>query len=329
MSAPARLGLYGLVLVVVFGAAFATAGAVVPETVVQNWTEEATDEHAAEQETEAGAHEGEADDAVSSGLGVAENGYQLTGLTAATETDTEGELSLAITGPDGKPVTSFDVDHEKELHLIVVRADGEYFRHAHPKMNSDGVWSLPWVWGEPGSYRVFVDFVPSDTGTGITLSSSVEVAGNYIPVTSGEQLTVTTVDGFEVSLDGDLAVGERSDLKWTVTRNDQPITSLEPYLGAYGHVVALREGDLAYLHVHPQGEEPQAGETSGPEIVFEASAPTPGRYLLYLDFKVDGQVRTAALVVDATSGSGAWQGGGENSRNKGEKANKDEEEGGS
>ena len=63
--------------------------------------------------------------------------------------------------------------------------------------------------------------------------------------------------------------------------------------------MALRDGDLAYLHVHPHGEEPQAGQTSGPKIRFEATAPTTGRYLLFLDFKVDGQVRTAPLVIDA------------------------------
>ena len=30
---------------------------------------------------------------------------------------------------------------------------------------------------------------------------------------------------------------------------------MEPYLGAKGHLVALREGDLAYLHIHPEGGE--------------------------------------------------------------------------
>jgi hypothetical protein len=61
----------------------------------------------------------------------------------------------------------------------------------------------------------------------------------------------------------------------------------------------LREGDLAYLHAHPQGAAPTAGSISGPQISFMAEPPTPGRYLLYLDFQVDGQVHTAQFVVDA------------------------------
>ncbi len=78
------------------------------------------------------------------------------------------------------------------------------------------------------------------------------------------------------------------------------MTTLEPYLGAFGHLVALRDGDLAYLHAHPEGAEAAPGEVSGPTVAFAVEAPTAGRYLLYLDFQVDGQVRTAAFTVEAT-----------------------------
>jgi len=35
--------------------------------------------------------------------------------------------------------------------------------------------------------------------------------------------------------------------------------------------------------------------------VFEATAPTAGRYLLYLDFQVDGRVHTAPFVIAAAA----------------------------
>ncbi len=86
-----------------------------------------------------------------------------------------------------------------------------------------------------------------------------------------------------------------------VSRDGQPVTDLEPYLGAYGHLVALREGDLAYLHVHPGGE-PSDGQTlPGPDIEFGAEVPSAGGYHLYLDFKHAGVVRTAQFTLDATS----------------------------
>ncbi|MDO5512289.1 heavy-metal-associated domain-containing protein [Corynebacterium sp.] len=308
MKAPARLGLYGAGLVAVFAVAFATAGAVVPAETVQAWTEE-SGEHAAHDDEEGddmngeGGHAGHDAGASSLGLGVAQDGYQLTGVSAPSATGADGELSLTVTGPDGEPVTDFETEHEKELHLIVVRADGQQFRHVQPEMNPDGVWGIPWRWDVGGTYRVFADFVPADTGEAVTLSTTVQVSGVFRAV-AAEPATETSVDDFDVAVTGQLIAGESSTLTMTITHDGQPVTVLEPYLGAFGHLVALRNGDLAYLHVHPHGDAPQAGQTSGPEVVFEATAPTEGRYLLFLDFQVDGQVHTAPLVIDTTGSSG-------------------------
>ncbi|KAA9393049.1 heavy-metal-associated domain-containing protein [Kocuria coralli] len=310
MKAPVRLGLYGLVLVIVFAVAGFTANAVVPEETVRSWAEDTeqsphqAEGHGEGDDPEVAGGGGHSTEEAAPGLGIAEDGYRLTTVNAPAETGSEGELSLTVTGPDGNPVTDFQREHEEELHLIAVRADGQHFRHVHPEMNADGTWSAPWEWDAAGSYRVFADFVPGETGDGVTLSTTVQVAGDYTPAPAGGTVTEASVDGFDVDVTGDLVAGEASELTLNITRDGQPVTGLQPYLGAFGHLVALRDGDLAYLHVHPQGNAPQGGETSGPEIVFEATAPTEGRYLLYLDFQVDGQVHTAPLVLDTTTGSG-------------------------
>lgn len=109
------------------------------------------------------------------------------------------------------------------------------------------------------------------------------------------------MDGFDARVAGDLVPGAASELTITISRAGAPVTTLQPYLGAFGHLVALREGDLAYLHVHPEGDAPAAGEVSGPEVRFGAHVPTAGRYLLYFDFQVDGAVHTAAFVLDVTT----------------------------
>ncbi len=88
-------------------------------------------------------------------------------------------------------------------------------------------------------------------------------------------------------------------------KDGRPVTDLQPYLEAYGHLVALREGDLAYLHVHPGGEPGDGKTKPGPDIEFGAEVPSAGAYHLYLDFKHDGVVRTAQFALDAT---GARQG---------------------
>lgn len=42
------------------------------------------------------------------------------------------------------------------------------------------------------------------------------------------------------------------------------VTDLKPYVGAFGHLVALRAGDLAYLHVHPDGAPGDGRTAPGP-----------------------------------------------------------------
>jgi hypothetical protein len=77
-------------------------------------------------------------------------------------------------------------------------------------------------------------------------------AGRFDPVDHRPSRSAR-VDGYQVDLAGDPVPGRASHLTLTVGRASRPVTDLEPYLAAYGHLVALREGDLAYLHVHPEG----------------------------------------------------------------------------
>jgi hypothetical protein len=91
--------------------------------------------------------------------------------------------------------------------------------------------------------------------------------------------------------------GRGSPVNLTVSKDGAPVTDLQPYLAAYGHLVALREGDLAYLHVHPEGAPGDGRTPAGPRIQFIAEVPTEGSYRLFLDFQHNGVVRTAEFTV--------------------------------
>lgn len=304
MNAAGRLGLYGAGLVVAFGAAFALASAVVPGD--QGGRTDMTEhEHAAAPEATSHAHNAGEHESTSAsaealaGLSLSAQGYELSPVTAPAATGETGALSFRILDADGEPVTAFDTAHEKELHLIVVRTDGSGFRHVHPTLDrATGAWSIPWEWDAAGAYRVFADIAPTD-GTAVTLTRTIDVAGELAPQPATETRTVDDVAGYRVTLDGTLAAGEAHELTLTVSRDGAPVTTLQPYLGALGHLVALRDGDLAYLHAHPH-----ESDATGPDVAFTVEAPTAGRYLLYLDFQVEGEVHTASFVVDATAGDG-------------------------
>ncbi|MBC6496679.1 heavy-metal-associated domain-containing protein [Microbacterium sp. 4-7] len=302
MNAGGRLAVYGLGLVVAFGGAFGLAQVIVPTSVVGDWTKGANMKDHDAHGTPATATDDSVRAAAAAlkGLSLSIDGYLLSPVDAPAEVRVAGELSFQIQDSAGTPITEYATAHDKDLHLIVARSDGSEFRHVHPTLDeSTGTWSLPWEWTEAGTYRVFADFTLAGADApSLTLTRTVQVAGDFSPVVP-QPTRVAEVDGFTVSLEGDLEAGSARDLVLAVTRDGEPVTELEPYLGAFGHLVALREGDLAYLHVHAEGDEPEAGETSGPEIAFAAEAPTAGRYLLYLDFQVDGQVYTAEFVLEA------------------------------
>ncbi|HEX2215006.1 MAG TPA: hypothetical protein VHH12_16445, partial [Mycobacterium sp.] len=148
-----------------------------------------------------------------------------------------------------------------------------------------------------GDYRVFADFVPVG-GPALTLSANVHVAGKYDPRPLPAVREVWLVDGYAVTLRGTPKAGEASTLTLSVSRDGEAVDDLQRYLGAYGHLVALRAADLAYLHVHPLGEP---GTTpAGPQIDFRTTFPSVGDYRLFLDFQHRGVVRTAEFTVSVT-----------------------------
>ncbi|ORT58808.1 hypothetical protein [Streptomyces sp. CB03238] len=226
------------------------------------------------------------------GLQVSEGGHTLTLEPSALTAGKRGELRFAVTDAHGRAVTAYEREHGKELHLILASRDLTVYRHLHPVRGADGTWSTPVELPQAGSYRVFADFTPAG-GRALTLGADLAVSGTYRPAALPAPSRVAEVDGYRVELAGTPAPGRAGELTLRVSRGGRPVTDLQPYLGAYGHLVALRAGDLAYLHVHPH-EGP-----AGPEVSFTATAPSAGAYRLFLDFRHAGKVRTAAFTVHA------------------------------
>ncbi|UCZ90812.1 hypothetical protein [Gordonia sp. WA4-43] len=300
MNVPTKLGVFAAALLIVFAAAYAIAAGVAPDRPRPSSAESTHVGHTAQPSSSASPGADQV-----RGVSLAAGGFILGNVVAPHAPGMQAPLSFEILDAAGAAVTDFASEHDKQLHLIVVRADGAYFRHVHPTLSPEGRWSLPWQWATGGSYRIYADFVPAATGQPLTLTSTVEVSGDYRPAPAAAESRQSSVDGFDIELAGHLRAGAESELTVTVRRAGQPVTTLQPYLGAFGHLVALRQGDLAYLHVHPEGAAPTAGQLAGPQVRFATTAPTPGRYLLYLDFQVDGAVHTATFVLDAPTGAPA------------------------
>jgi hypothetical protein len=309
MNAGVKLGAYGIGLLLIFGVAAGAGKVVGPDNkpaapAAANHGDQGAESHvdpSAERhgDTAAESHSDTAAEGehMPGGLQIAEDGYRLQVVSRSLAEGAAKPFEFRVLGPDGKALTSYKTTHDKDLHLIVVRRDLTGFQHVHPALGSDGIWSVPLSVPEPGPYRVFADFQPAARADGLTLGADVVAPGDYQPRELPAPSRTATVDDYQVGLDGELRPGSASSLTLAVSRHGEPVTDLQPYLGAYGHLVALREGDLAFLHVHPQ-----ESAAAGPQITFMAEVPSAGTYRLFLDFQHGGTVHTAAFTAFAGGG---------------------------
>lgn len=289
-AAALRLGAFAGVLALAFGAAYGIGSAVDPIAAAEP----------ADQSSSMSDMGGPESGGQLPGLAVSDAGYTFaptqTFFTAGAKTG----LRFTIQGPDGKPVTTYTKTHEKDLHLIVVRRDLSGFQHVHPTMAADGTWSIPFTFTAGGTWRMYADFQPAGLDKNITLGTDVNVSGLYIPVPLNDPASIYSIHGYDVTLAGTPVAGKESELTFTVSKGGKAVTDLQPYLGAFGHLVSLRSGDLAYLHNHP-AQHADPGMKGGPSITFMTTFPTAGTYSLFLDFQHAGAVHTAEFTVKVSS----------------------------
>jgi hypothetical protein len=222
-----------------------------------------------------------------SGLAVASSAYLLDPAGTRFQPGQPARFSFRILDHEGQPVTAFVETHQRAMHLIVVRRDLTDFQHLHPELGPDGTWSTELILPSAGVHRAFADFA-TEHGP-LTLGVDLFAVGQFDPVDLPAPEATARVGDYVVTLQpGD----EPGALRFLVTAAGELVTDLEPYLGALGHLVALREGDLAFLHVHPE-----SNPTSGPAVQFHANFPSAGHYRLFLQFQHHGRVNTVAFTI--------------------------------
>lgn len=306
MNGAAKLAAFAAVLALVFGGAALAGGAIDPERdedtnmssshAPSEQAHDATSDRAAERsgmKRSSDAHGTDTSDghgdAEVRGLSVSDGGLRVVVERPELRRGARETIVFRVVDEHGATVRDFDVAHEKRMHLIVARRDLTGFQHLHPRQRPDGAWTAPATFAAAGSYRLFADFTRD--GEARTLATDLRVDGDAdlrpLPAPAAE---ATTDGGETVTLTGagHLHAGEPATLEFALADAAGRPVAVEPYLGASGHLVALRDGDLAFLHVHPSGDG----------VSFETAFPTAGAYRLFLQVKVGGSVRTAAFTVE-------------------------------
>ncbi|HEX7525439.1 MAG TPA: hypothetical protein VF327_03980, partial [Gaiellaceae bacterium] len=267
LGAPARLAVFAAALALVGGVA-ALAGAATGHGRVAAQAHGGVDSMGMQSDTSAAAQ------SRASGLATEAAGYTLVPERSTLPLAKQSIFRFRIVDVRGDVVRNLDLDGGVRLHLIVVRRDFVGYQHLHPALQPDGSWSVPLTLSAPGAYRAFTDF--DIAGKKTVLGHDLFVPGNFTPAALPAPSATAATDGFRVALAHvDVHAGKEADLRFSVTRAGRPVPSFQQYVGHRGHLVALRDGDLAYSHVHPL-------PTGAPgEIVFHTELPTAGRYRLF------------------------------------------------
>jgi hypothetical protein len=285
VSAAARLAAFAAAVVLLSGGAAVAGGAIDPKGS-EGEPSDQMGSHGGDDAMTASTHQS---DHPVRGLAVADDGLRVVVDDPELELGRSQRLRFRIVDDRGDTVRDFDVEHDKRMHLILARRDLTGFQHLHPEQAADGTWSTGVRIDAAGSYRLFADFSHGDEPA--TLAADLRVDGNadLVPLPA-PRATAVSDGGYDVRLDArDAHPGEEAELRFTIEKDGKPVDT-DPYLGAGGHLVALREGDMAFLHVHPTGDGTD----------FAATFPTAGRYRLFLQFEHEGRVHTAAFSQEVS-----------------------------
>ena len=205
-------------------------------------------------------------------------------------------LAFQVRDPAGFAARDLEVVHEKLLHLIVVSQDLSRFDHVHPEPGPDGRFTLRHTFPAPGRYVLFHDFTPRSSGLQVVPVELVVEGdeGPRVPLVVDDRRP-KRAGGFDVTLAHDpLGPGTECRMTFTLARGGKPVTDLEPFLGAAGHLVMISEDRGSYVHSHP------LAASSGPGVEFRVRFDRTGTYRAWGQFQHRGRVITVPFTVEVS-----------------------------
>lgn len=193
-----------------------------------------------------------------------------------------GKILIKLKDNKGIP-PELTIQHEKEMHFIIVSNDLEEYYHLHPVEEQKGSYAVNLPLNN-GTYQAFIDIVPKNKAYQITPNSLQIGTAKTSKVKLEEDTWTKEHNGKTVTLSSvDAIVGEEVSLTFD-THGEKP----DPYLGALGHVIIVDEDVKQHIHVHPASED---------TTTFNAHFSKPGMYKIWAEFKFGDNVNVYPFIL--------------------------------
>ena len=231
----------------------------------------------------------------------------LTAIPAGQPTDLKLDVVLNQPGQP-KPVTKYDADLGKAMHIIAISEDLTVFIHHHVDHVIDGHGQVRIRFPKPALYHIYVDSMPHSLGQQV---QRFDLAVGDAPAAPPPKLVpgMLSADSgpYQVTFDTlDLNAGEPSMLTLHIAENGKPAKDLKPFLGVGAHVVLISADSLDYVHIHPMAMDDMAGMTGmampthiSPDMMLHVAVPKPGLYKLWVQFDGGRSLYTLPFVASA------------------------------
>ena len=210
----------------------------------------------------------------------------------------------------GETVTSFSKFYDQYMHVIIVDDTLTYFLHVHPTFDvTTNDFVLTTTFPRTGEFHLYLDFQPFTAIEQAFVVLAEVGQGNHAVDSSVLTDTIRTkeVNGYSITLQGDGAIKAadasvgNAKLTFSLSKNDQPVTNLLPYLSAYGHLTLVNTDTFEFVHVHPLIIPASPTTPSGPTVVFVPlglyGPLKPGTYRAFAEFNPDGNYTVAPFTI--------------------------------
>ncbi len=213
----------------------------------------------------------------------------------AANQPSKGKLRLTD-ARTGLPVTydELAVTHARKLHLYITDQSLKEYHHIHPHpTNEPGVLTFSFTPRTSNQYNAWADFTLMKDGSNHRVKIEIPSAvRRNIPAVIRAR-TQAEQDGlvFNWKSSAPLQKDTPAIVEVHVTdRQGNPVTDLEPVMGAFAHLAGFSADGKHFIHTHPLGMEPTGpDERGGPRLRFQVEPDYAGPTQFYLQICRNGR----------------------------------------
>ncbi len=188
--------------------------------------------------------------------------------------------------------------HQQPVHLVVVSKDLEDFDHIHPEPVPGDALSVAHTFAHAGEYSLYADYTAPGAAPAVAHFTLFVQPGKEIPAASPHD------SGVQVTFSPERPIRAGEDIPITFKLSDS--SGLEPWLGAWAHIMIVSGDRQNFIHAHPM-EQPEVTQHvhtvqsfgRAPSIIRTVVGfKNPGPYKLWFQFQSQGEIVTVPFEFD-------------------------------